>query len=259
MTVKNNTNNNLLLINYPPKYPKSVHLYITNECNLDCRKCFYRSSSDIKKELSFEVLKDWFYDWKKHGLTSIAIGGGEPLLHPSIIETVKLAKEMGFHVSVTSNGTQIKEIKPDRVHISYDTLHPTWKTKESEIQEAINYYSKLGCKIGINHIVSNLENIEYIEGTFKNVDNILLIREKPISSFTQWDSIPHRDNYWVEGCIEGSVCEQGILSFHVDYESNASICSNLKKTIKYTTLEETWNKLKKFNCDIRDSKAPRPF
>ncbi len=30
----------LLIIAYPPQYPKSVHLYITNECYLDCEKCY---------------------------------------------------------------------------------------------------------------------------------------------------------------------------------------------------------------------------
>ena len=252
MSMKESAKTNLQIIRYPPRYPKSVHLYVTNECNLDCEKCYYRSSSDPKKELSFEQIKILFEEWQKYGLTSIAIGGGEPLLHPDIDRIVVLAREMGFFIAITTNGTILKPIVPNRVHVSYDEVHPTWKN-EKLIQKAINYYHELGCVIGINHIVTNLENIEYIEHTLENFTNLLLIRQKPESKFTQWGAIPYRKHYWIEGCMEGSVCEQGILSFHVNYDMQASICSNLKKKIPYTNLEETWVSLKKFQCEIRDS------
>ncbi len=249
---------NLQLIRYPPEFPKSVHLYITNECNLNCKKCHYRSSDDPKYQLSLEQLVPLFHEWKKYGLTSIAIGGGEPLLHPQILKIVEQAKQMDFFIAVTTNGTIVKQVKPHRVHISYDKLHPTWRD-ETLIQKAIDHYKNLGCKVGINHIVSDLETLEYVENTFENVDNLLLIREKPESKFVDWYNIPRRKNYWIEGCIEGSVCEQGVLSFHLNYNMEASICSNLKKSIPYTTLPAVWENLKKLKCEIRDSKKPSIF
>ena len=88
------------------------------------------------------------------------------------------------------------------------------------------------------------------QNIFENVDNMLLIREKPESSLMDWYNIPRRANYWIEGCIEGSVCEQGILSFHLNYNLGASICSNLKTLTPYTTLPETWQRLKKVECVI---------
>ncbi|HDZ17439.1 hypothetical protein LCGC14_0957970 [marine sediment metagenome] len=254
--MKDSIKSNLTIIRYPPQYPKSVHLYITNECNLGCEKCYYRTSSDPHQQLSLEQMSSLFQEWEKYDLTSIAIGGGEPLLHPEISEIIQLAKEMGFFIAVTTNGTVLKSITPDRIHISYDELHPTWKN-EKLIQNAINYYSKLRCKIGINHIVTNLKNIEYIETTFEKVDNILLIREKPKSSFTQWDSIPYQQNYWIEGCREGSICEQGVLSFHYNYNNEASICSNFKESIPYTSLPDIWHKLKQFKCKLRDNNQKR--
>ena len=245
-------NSNIQIIPYPPKYPKSVHFYITNECNLDCEKCHYRSKSDPKQELSFSTIKALFQEWKRYGLTSIAIGGGEPLLHPDIVDIVRIGKDMGFFMAITTNGTVLKPIEANRIHISYDELHPTWKN-ENLIEKAIKYYKKLGCKVGINHIVSSIESIEYVESKFGYVDKVLLIREKPKSDFKDWDKIPYGKNYWIEGCRPESHCEQGILSFHVDYDLNASICSNLKKKIPYSSLEGTWKELKKFLCEIRDS------
>lgn len=246
---------NIRLISYPPRFPKSVHLYITNECNLDCEECYYRKVSDPKKELSLYQIKDLFAEWKTYKLTSIAVGGGEPLLHPHIREIIQIASEMGFFIAVTTNGTVLKKITPNRVHISYDEMHPTWKN-ERLIQNAIDHYHALGCVVGINHIVTSLDNIEYIENTFVNFSNLLLIRQKPESTFDQWSSIPYRKKYWIEGCMEGSICEQGILSFHLNYDMQASICSNMKKKILYTNMEETWARLKRFECEIRDYKSP---
>ena len=241
------------IISYPPKYPKSVHLYITNECNLECEKCYYRSKFDEKKQLSFKTIKSLFREWQLYGLTSIAIGGGEPLLHPEIVRIIQKGREMGFFMAVTTNGTILKPIKPHRVHISYDELHPTWRN-DNLIQKTINFYKKQRCKVGINHIVTRVEHLQYIDETFKNFDNLLLIREKPESQFNDWNKIPLNTHYWIESCKEGSVCEQGILSFHVDYELNASICSNYKKKIRYSTLKKTWETLKSFKCEIRDNK-----
>jgi organic radical activating enzyme len=251
------TSSNLRIIHYPPKYPQSVHLYITNECNLDCEKCHYRTDTDEKKMISLEKLQELFKEWKRYNVASIAIGGGEPLLHPDIAEIIKLGKELGFFVAVTTNGTVLKQVKPDRVHISYDEIHPTWGN-DLLIQKAADYYTGLGCKVGINHVMTKMENLEHLN-TFKNIENILLIREKPDSKFSEWKKIPRQRNYWIEGCIEGSRCEQGILSFHVNYDLNASICSNLEKKIKYTTLEETWKELKDFSCSIRDIKTTKPI
>ena len=245
-------NNNIAIIRYPPRFPKSVHLYITNRCNLNCNNCYYRTKFDQKKEIPLSIIKELFKEWKQYKLSSIAIGGGEPLLHPKIVDVIQLGKELGFYMGVTTNGTYLKPIRADRVHISYDEFHPTWKN-ESLIKYAIQYYKKLSCKVGINHIVSNLENISYIEKTFKNVDNLLLIREKPYSIFNKWNEISFNEKYWIEGCIEGSHCEQGILSFHLNYDMQASICSNIKERIPYTNIEEIWPILRKFKCRIRDT------
>ncbi len=244
----------LQIINYPPKFPKSVHLYITNACNLNCVKCHYRNSDDELVHLKFEKLKKLFYEWKYYGLTSIAIGGGEPLMHPKIIEIVKLGRLFGFHMAVTTNGTHLLPINAHRIHISYDKIHPTWKD-ESLIRRAIHFYKGLGSKVGINHIVSSLDSIRYIDFAFPEIDTLLLIREKPVSKFNDWESIPRKRKYWIEGCIEHGHCEQGILSFHLGPTLETSICSNIKETIKYTSLEKTWKELIKVKCPIRDAQC----
>lgn len=253
-----NLTKSIRIIQYPPQFPLSVHLYITNRCNLNCKKCYYRTPNDKERELSFDIIKRLFNEWKRYDLTSIAIGGGEPLLHSDIEDIIRIGKNMGYYIAITTNGTILKPIAPDRIHISYDEIHPTWKN-ELQIHKAINFYKERGCKVGINHIVSNLNNIDYIVRTFPEMDNLLLIREKPSSQFNEWEKVKPNKKFWIEGCIKGSICEQGKLSFHVNYDLMASICSNFKKKVKYTNLTETWNKIKKFKCIIRDSMYPKIF
>ena len=94
--MKDSVKSNLSIIRYPPRFPKSVHLYITNECNLDCERCHYRASSDPLQQLSLEQLSKLFKEWKNYGLTSVAIGGGEPLLHPNIFEIIQVARAVSY-------------------------------------------------------------------------------------------------------------------------------------------------------------------
>lgn len=239
------------IIKYPPKYPKSVHFYITTACNLNCVKCHYLQPGEEIVHLDLRRIELLFQEWMNYDLTSIAIGGGEPLLHPDIVEIVDTGKDFGFHVAVTTNGTLLKPIFPHRVHISYDMLHPTWGDV-SLIKKAIRHYKKLGCKVGINHVVSNLESIQYVDDLFPEIDNLLLIREKPTSNFLDWNEIPRKRKYWIEGCLENGLCEQGVLSFHLGPRLEASICSNIKNTIPYTTLDETWAKLIKVKCPVKE-------
>ena len=79
-------------------------LVVTHECNKHCQFCIdkYRGQAEyitlpnVEKALQFA---------KQKGLKEILIVGGEPTLHPNIIEIAKLVKEYGFKSILTSNYT----------------------------------------------------------------------------------------------------------------------------------------------------------
>lgn len=96
------------------------------------------------------------------------------------------------------------------------------------------------------------ESICEIDKIFHDLDNILLIGEKPETTFDQWDQIERKSHYWLDACRKGLKCEQGTLSFHLNYDMQASICSNFKERIIYTNLMDTWALLKNFKCAIRN-------
>lgn len=236
------------IIHYPPIYPKTIHIFLNNTCNLNCPKCYYKEHSQKQKLISLNWLKWTYLEWKTLGVESLAFGGGEPLLHPDIKEIISSARQH-FFVAITTNGTVLKNINPHRIHISYDEIHPTWGNIEL-IQSAIDHYHDLGCKVGINHVVTNIYNLEHLR-QLKNVENVVLLREKPNGTFQNWQDIPNLHSYWLDACISGVRCEQGIMSFHLDYDLNASICSNHEKKVKYTSLDETWRQLKLIKCPLK--------
>lgn len=84
---------------------RSLEVHIADHCNLKCAECC--SLSPLLQE-RFVNPKDLEQDLKLAlsaiSPTYIKIVGGEPLLHPNIIECLKIAKPMAKILSVTTNG-----------------------------------------------------------------------------------------------------------------------------------------------------------
>ena len=225
------------------KAPLSIHLLITSRCNLQCRGCFYKHG---EAEIPFSRIRELFEEWRICGVKSVALGGGEPLLHPRIEEIVELGKEMGFYMAVTTNGTILKDIRPDRLHISYDEIHPV--DRES-VERAIRYYKRRAGKIGINHIVRNVQGVKEIEKF--SVDTITLLLEKPVSKFHDWKRIfrmSFSKQVWFDACLSRFFshirCRQGATSISINPSLEASACSNLDLKVPYTNLPETWRRVR---------------
>jgi uncharacterized radical SAM superfamily Fe-S cluster-containing enzyme len=101
----------------PPK-PKSVMqgsgpVVIWNlirRCNLTCKHCYATSADiDFPGELDTEEVYAVMDDLKAFGVSVLILSGGEPLLRPDIFDISRRAKEMGFYVGLSSNGTLITE------------------------------------------------------------------------------------------------------------------------------------------------------
>ena len=110
----------------------------TSKCNLYCDGCYrenregsHKSIDEIKHELDvFERLR----------ITGgVSIAGGEPLMHPDIVEIVSLIKQKGWKPIINSNGALIskellKELKKAGVisftfHVDSHQQRPHWKDK----------------------------------------------------------------------------------------------------------------------------------
>jgi len=83
---------------------------LIRRCNLTCKHCYTTSADiDFPNELSTETIYKVMDDLKAFKVPVLILSGGEPLLHPDIFKISQRAKDMGFYVALSSNGTLITE------------------------------------------------------------------------------------------------------------------------------------------------------
>ncbi|MRR38136.1 radical SAM protein, partial [bacterium] len=82
--------------------PLTINWAINNSCNFACRHCYSRE--DTHEELPRDVLFACLEKVAKAGVFSVNFGGGEPLLHPGLLEIARHASGLGLRISMNSNG-----------------------------------------------------------------------------------------------------------------------------------------------------------
>ena len=88
--------------------PNLLDVSITSRCNRCCDFC-YRQSSWQGKDISFDDYKLIIEHAKDCGVQQIALGGGEPTLHPNFCEILKLTKENGIVPNYSTNGDNLDD------------------------------------------------------------------------------------------------------------------------------------------------------
>jgi len=129
----------------------------TAKCNLSCYGC-YRSNEKTFKSMD-EVKHDLDVFTKFRKSDGISIAGGEPLLHPNIVDIVKEVKARGLKPIVNSNGLALTkellaELKKAGVygftfHIDSKQNRPGWKeANEVELNELRFHFASMLAEAG---------------------------------------------------------------------------------------------------------------
>jgi len=113
--------------------PTSVDVFITSRCNLNCIHCFSKREKETTHELSIEELKSIFNQFEKLGVFEVRINGGEPFLHPEIVEILKDLGRRRFRKVILTNGTLLDEEKVNLLKVS--GVIPTVSLDDSEAEE----------------------------------------------------------------------------------------------------------------------------
>ena len=82
---------------------KTVNWHITSKCNYECKFCHYKNLGDC--HLPFDDGKKVILKLKNAGMEKINFAGGDPLLHPRLLDYCAYAKELGMIVSISTNGS----------------------------------------------------------------------------------------------------------------------------------------------------------
>ncbi len=137
---------------------------LVRRCNLTCKHCYSISADkDFPGELSTEEVFAVMDDLKQFHVPVLILSGGEPLLRPDIFDISHRAKEMGFYVGLSTNGTLITEeniaaiaaVNYDYVGISIDGVratHDMFRRKQGAFDESmlgIRLCQENGIKVGM--------------------------------------------------------------------------------------------------------------
>ncbi|MCW8924386.1 MAG: heme d1 biosynthesis radical SAM protein NirJ [Gammaproteobacteria bacterium] len=137
---------------------------LIRRCNLTCKHCYATSTDkDFPGELNTEQVFDVLDDLKSFGVPVLILSGGEPLMRPDIFEISHRAKDMGFYVGLSSNGTLISEDNiQDIVDVGYNYVgvsvdgmretHDKFRRKQGSFDEAMNgirLCHNAGIKVGL--------------------------------------------------------------------------------------------------------------
>ena len=137
---------------------------LIRRCNLTCKHCYATAADkDFPGELDTQQVFDVMDDLKTYGVPVLILSGGEPLMRPDIFEISHRAKDMGFYVGLSSNGTLIDEnnIKDivnagyNYVGISIDGMretHDNFRRKQGSFDAAlrgIRLCHDAGIKVGL--------------------------------------------------------------------------------------------------------------
>lgn len=167
--------------------PVLCNYYVTYRCNAKCGFC------DIwEKPSPFIQLKDVesnLNDLRKLGVKVIDFTGGEPLLHKDLYYFLKLARDLGFITTITTNGLlypkRAEELKGlvDMLHFSLDAadkeIHDSMRGVKcfDKVMESIGIAKKLGERPDILFTVfdSNIDQIEPLYNQIALPNNLVLI------------------------------------------------------------------------------------
>ncbi len=166
---------------------------LIRRCNLKCKHCYSISANvDFPGELNTKQIYDVMDDLKEFKVPVLILSGGEPLLRPDIFEISARAKQMGFYVGLSSNGTLITKHNIDKINeIGYDYLgvsldgigniNDDFRGKDGAFDEALNgihLAQQKGIKVGLR-FTATMDNIHQLPDMLKlmeteNVDKFYL-------------------------------------------------------------------------------------
>jgi heme d1 biosynthesis radical SAM protein NirJ len=158
---------------------------LIRRCNLTCKHC-YTTSADINfpGELSMSEVFTVMDDLKSFHVPVLILSGGEPLLRKDIYDIALRAKEMGFYVGLSSNGTLITEdnidaidaIGFDYVGVSIDGMretHDAFRRSEGSFDASlrgVRLCRERGIKVGLRFTLTQ-DNVDDFPGMLKLMDD----------------------------------------------------------------------------------------
>ncbi len=178
-----------------------ANVVVTNRCHLSCWYCFfYAKEGEPIYEPTVDELDKIFRNLKAAKpipANALQITGGEPMMHPEIVEVIKRAKKAGFdQIQLNTTGIilgqdpelakQVKAAGAGTLYMSCDGVSPRTNPKNYwEVPSALDACRQ--AKIGIVMVptvirgINNHEMGAMINFALNNIDIVRAVNFQPVS------------------------------------------------------------------------------
>ncbi len=193
------------------EFPESMDIKITNYCDLECKFC-HEMSDIVGKHADLDKLLTLL-----QGLppgVELAIGGGNPLSHPDIINFLGKLREMGFIPNMTVNQRHLKRYLPEIKKMLQEELIfglgiSINNTDLNEVKELMKITKNI-----VFHLIAGVNSVEEIEW-LRELDycKILVLGYKQIGRGADYFSAEVKQNMMFWNAFVGMYLSEGTLSF----------------------------------------------
>lgn len=119
--------------------PLTVHLAVTNRCNLDCAHCF---AADERRgpcaELALPRIEALFDELAGMGCQRVALTGGEPFLRRDLFAIIDAAEARGLDVCLTTNGCHLDAANVEQLaRRHYAWINVSLEGTTAEVNDAV--------------------------------------------------------------------------------------------------------------------------
>lgn len=94
-----------------PGAPFQVVWNLSRACNMKCAHCYENAGTRDKNELNADQINHGIEKLHQSGVTSIAFSGGEPTIHPHILDFISQADDLGMFAAMATNGYTLSKDK----------------------------------------------------------------------------------------------------------------------------------------------------
>ena len=216
---------------------------ITRRCNIQCVGCRYHSpivnmpssGDQAVLDVSLDLFKKMCNEIKAMGTkTLILMGEGEPFLHPLLSDFVSLAKKLGFHITLLTNGTLLnKENILSLIDSRLDVLKISlWASSSEEYERNIHAYNSSK----FENIIDGLKLLAYLKtGRKSHLPSVELYH--PINRYNFQSINAMVDVACAVGCDTLSFSpfrtrRREVVSLALSPEEEASVCLSLLRIKK---------------------------
>ena len=202
--------------------PELIDIKITDYCDLKCSYC-YQDSNDEGKHADEDFLQSLVWACKEMGVFEVALGGGEPTLHPQFPKILRNFRKRGIVPNFTTRSYKwLHDEKIREAVRKYAGKFAVSVTQPYEMERAFHFADELGlaspdrdydardwsCRMGFQYVMgtTDLKQFRELLKTLPDHMELTLLGYKNVGRGTGWK--PYDYTKWLDvvRCAQNKHC-----------------------------------------------------